>query len=81
MLVADEVLEADEEAELAVELVDAVLAPELQPASVALTSRAAAEMMATSRFSALNFRTSRWISPIETAMKIDIFVERDEINF
>jgi hypothetical protein len=49
VLVADEVLEADEEAELAVELVDAVLAPELQPASVALTSRAATPVAETRR--------------------------------
>jgi hypothetical protein len=49
VLIAAEVLEADDEAELAVELVDAVLAPELQPASVALNSRAATPVAGISR--------------------------------
>jgi hypothetical protein len=49
VLAADEVLEADAEVELAVELLDAVLAPELQPASVVLTSRAATPVAGISR--------------------------------
>jgi hypothetical protein len=49
VLAADDALDADSAAELAVALPDSVLVPELQPASVALRSRAATPVAETRR--------------------------------